>query len=44
MKWESEVGKWSGKSDEAESFNTWKHSNPVTIAKSNWEPVTGVTL
>jgi hypothetical protein len=30
-------------SDEAE-FNAWSRSKPVTMAKRDWEPVTGVTL
>jgi hypothetical protein len=43
----NEVGKWRGKSDEAEEFNTWRRSKPgkpATMAKTDWEPVTGVTL
>jgi hypothetical protein len=36
--------KGSGKCDETEEFNTWRRGKPATVAKSDWEPVTGVTL
>jgi hypothetical protein len=32
------------KSDETEEFNTWGRSKPATVAKSDWDPVTDVTL
>jgi hypothetical protein len=34
------VGKGSGKSDEAEEFNTWTCSKLATMVKSDREPVT----
>jgi hypothetical protein len=37
------VGKGNGKSDEAEEFYTLRRSQPATMAKSDWEPVNGVT-
>jgi hypothetical protein len=40
----NEVGKGSGKYDEAEEFNTWGSNEPATIVKSDREPVTDVTL
>jgi hypothetical protein len=38
------VVKGSGESDEAEEFNSWRRSKPVTMAKTDWGPVIGVTL
>jgi hypothetical protein len=32
---QNEVGKGSGKSDEAEEFNTWRRSELATMAKSD---------
>ena len=40
----SEVGKGSGKSNKAEESDTWRRSKLENMAKSSWEPVTGVTL
>jgi hypothetical protein len=39
MKWEREA-----ESDEAEEFNAWRRSKQATMVKSNWEPITSVTL
>jgi len=35
-------GKRSGKSEEAGECNTWGGGKPANMAKSDWEPVTGV--
>lgn len=39
-----EVRNWSGKSDKAEESNTLRCSKPANMAKSDWEPITSVTL
>jgi hypothetical protein len=38
------VRKGSDKSDEAEDSNTLKLNKPANIARSDGEPVTGITL
>jgi hypothetical protein len=38
------VGKENGKNDETEGFTTSRRSEKVNMAKSEREPVTGVTL
>jgi hypothetical protein len=38
-----EKRKWR-KTDEAEESNTWRRGKPANMARSDWEPVTGVTL
>lgn len=35
---------WSGKSDKAEEYNTLRCSKQANMAKSDWEPITSVTL
>jgi len=40
-KW-GEKGEWNN--DEAEDSNTRRHSKEVNVTKSDWKPVTGVTL
>jgi hypothetical protein len=40
----NDVEKGRGKSEEAEHFNTWRSSKAINMAKSDWEPVTGVIM
>jgi len=35
---------WSGKSDQAEEYNTLRCSKPANMAKSDWEPITSAML